>query len=442
MNTLKFLFLWCSTLVINGLTAQTIIENGQDTIRICAEVPTTISASGGLTYEWSPAAIVDNVNAATVVVTTDMSQNLMVTGTLAAGVSSSDTVFLLIDNREPSLNFPTNTTICTGSSITLNTPENPAGLTYSWTANEDPNFSSTSPNPTVSPTETTTYRVTVNSTCHELTDEITIEVINTPAITISNDTTICAGDQIELSVSSDIAVNEVTWTLPDNSTVMGSTITVNPSEFSNYQVQINYGNNCPPVNESVSVSVEESFELELQAQVDGEAAESSEVIVECDFSLTAVSAATNLSYEWTVNETPLEETTSVFATQVNDIGTFTYRVVATSNNGCTRSAETTIMVREPRSPDQEDLIPNVFTPNGDQLNDNFVPHLEKGITIDEFKIYNRFGQMVYNNENGEMGWDGKFEDQDAPADVYIYQISIRLLDGTLFPETGEVTLLR
>lgn len=442
MNTFKLLLLLCNVLIVNALYAQTVIENGQDTIRICAGEPMMISASGALTYEWSPTAIVDDPNAATVTVTTDMSQNLIVTGTLAAGISSTDTVFLLIDNRVPTLNLPVNRAICAGSSITLNTPENPTGLIYNWTAEEDPDFSSTSPNPTVSPTETTTYRVTVNSTCNEITDDITVTVINTPELTISNDTTICAGDQVELSVSSDIAVNEITWTLPDNSTIMSSTISVRPTVFSNYQVLVNYGNNCPPVNEAVNVSVEESFELELSATVDGEVAASSEVIVECDFALMALSAASNLEYDWTVNQTDLDESTNTYATQVNDVGTFTYMVVATSPTGCTRSAETTIMVREPRNPAQEDLIPNVFTPNNDQINDRFVPHLEKGITIDDFKVYNRFGQLVYNNEDGDMGWDGKFEEQNAPADVYIYQISIRLLDGTIFPETGEVTLLR
>lgn len=94
-------------------------------------------------------------------------------------------------------------------------------------------------------------------------------------------------------------------------------------------------------------------------------------------------------------------------------------------------------------------IPNLFSPNNDGVNEFFniveLADSDKGTAIEEvldFRIYNRWGKMVYNNENPAMGWDGRYDGNNAPAEVYGYYIRARLIDGSEITEKGDVTLIR
>ncbi|NOT38098.1 MAG: PKD domain-containing protein [Saprospiraceae bacterium] len=99
----------------------------------------------------------------------------------------------------------------------------------------------------------------------------------------------------------------------------------------------------------------------------------------------------------------------------------------------------------------EDVIefykfPNVFSPNGDGENDFFnvaiKPSYEQFITVTQFKVYNRWGKLIYNNENPSQGWNGKFEDVEAPVEVYAYYIEIQIRDCNNQTSKGNVTIVR
>ncbi|HQU60982.1 MAG TPA: gliding motility-associated C-terminal domain-containing protein, partial [Saprospiraceae bacterium] len=61
----------------------------------------------------------------------------------------------------------------------------------------------------------------------------------------------------------------------------------------------------------------------------------------------------------------------------------------------------------------------------------------------DFRVYNRWGQLVYDNETPDTGWDGTFDGKPQPSDVYFYIIGYRLLNGfEPKPLKGDVTLLR
>ena len=63
--------------------------------------------------------------------------------------------------------------------------------------------------------------------------------------------------------------------------------------------------------------------------------------------------------------------------------------------------------------------------------------------MESFKIFNRWGQIVYNNQNPSFGWNGQFKNADAPIGVYIYQIVFYNSVGTRRQvRNGDVTLLR
>ena len=90
-------------------------------------------------------------------------------------------------------------------------------------------------------------------------------------------------------------------------------------------------------------------------------------------------------------------------------------------------------------------VPNVFTPNGDGLNDYFFPrqYLSMGLTTFKMDIYNRWGQLVFNTASIEgQGWDGKLNGTLQPEGVYVYRIDATFKDGKIEHHQGNVTLLK
>jgi gliding motility-associated-like protein len=89
-------------------------------------------------------------------------------------------------------------------------------------------------------------------------------------------------------------------------------------------------------------------------------------------------------------------------------------------------------------------VPNVFSPNGDNINDLFRPVAKDSglmdfITIDKLKVFNRWGKEVYNQG---MSWDGNIEGKPAPADIYYFSIEYRIGNACTQALKGDVTLIR
>ncbi|MFY8129052.1 MAG: PKD domain-containing protein [Chitinophagaceae bacterium] len=86
-------------------------------------------------------------------------------------------------------------------------------------------------------------------------------------------------------------------------------------------------------------------------------------------------------------------------------------------------------------------VPNSFSPNGDGTNDMiFVKGF--GIVKMDWKIYNRWGNLVFNSNNIKLGWNGRVNGNIQPQDVYQYTLNIEFADGTKKTKTGDITLLR
>jgi gliding motility-associated-like protein len=87
-----------------------------------------------------------------------------------------------------------------------------------------------------------------------------------------------------------------------------------------------------------------------------------------------------------------------------------------------------------------EYIPNVFTPNEDEVNDEYVIHSTDGILL--FQIFNRWGNIVYSWDSGALKWDGKSSDGlELKEGVYLYRIQYRNC-GNESVKTGHITLLR
>ncbi|RYD52774.1 MAG: PKD domain-containing protein [Sphingobacteriales bacterium] len=90
-------------------------------------------------------------------------------------------------------------------------------------------------------------------------------------------------------------------------------------------------------------------------------------------------------------------------------------------------------------------IPSSFTPDGDGVNDYFLPrqYLAGGLMTFKMRIYNRWGQQIYETERTDgRGWDGKLNGVDQPVGVYLYFIEAGLQNGMMERYDGNVTLLR
>ncbi len=90
-------------------------------------------------------------------------------------------------------------------------------------------------------------------------------------------------------------------------------------------------------------------------------------------------------------------------------------------------------------------IPNSFSPNGDGMNDYFIPReiLSSGLLQFKMSIYNRWGEKIYITDKIDgRGWDGKYNNKTQELGVYIYIIDVVFKNGLRKNFTGNVTLLK
>ena len=93
------------------------------------------------------------------------------------------------------------------------------------------------------------------------------------------------------------------------------------------------------------------------------------------------------------------------------------------------------------------FIPNTFSPNNDSRNDYFYPQGKGLFTIKSLRIFNRWGVLVFAKtnftaNNAADGWDGKYNGNDQPSDVYVYVCDVLCDNGTVLSYKGNVTLIR
>jgi len=120
-----------------------------------------------------------------------------------------------------------------------------------------------------------------------------------------------------------------------------------------------------------------------------------------------------------------------------DLATGSYDLIYTDTSGCIR--EQLVLVSEAEC---GIYIPNVFSPNGDGINDVFSPfYAEDRYTLESFRIFDRWGSTILDCTN-PCSWDGSAGSQDAGPGVYLYVLILKPMEGELFRMSGDVTLIR
>lgn len=145
-----------------------------------------------------------------------------------------------------------------------------------------------------------------------------------------------------------------------------------------------------------------------------------------------------VSYTWSFGPAGASSTQQDPLYTYNSAGTYTVLLIA-ADGICSDSAFATIQVEgEPGL-----MVPNIFTPNNDGVNDFFYAQ-PKGIRTLEGTIYNRYGEIVYHWEGPEGGWDGRTIPAGIPCSdgVYFYVITAIDVNGETIEEKGTVQLVR
>lgn len=155
------------------------------------------------------------------------------------------------------------------------------------------------------------------------------------------------------------------------------------------------------------------------------------------------------SYWWDFGDgTTYEEENPIHYYQ--EPGIYSITLVATSAWGCSDTLTLNELVTAEAGGQVK--IPNAFTPNtggpndgsidvtGD--NDVFFPVLEGGIKQYNMRIYNRWGELLFETTDRSVGWNGYYKGQLCKSDVYAFKIYVEFSDGKTLQQIGDVTLIR
>jgi gliding motility-associated-like protein len=395
---------------------------------ICPGESATISANTDAgTISWSPANEFTDPTAATQTVSPLATTTYLATATNGGCVVQESVTVTVAPS--PVYAVAPDQSVCLGTTVLLGTVAN-ANTDYSWTASPaDPTL--TAPNaatPSVIPTQPTTYTLVATSgNCTE-TATVTVDVVDA-ALTVTPEATICAGDTATLVAQGTPAGGTYTW-VDWEGNVIGTDNTLEVSPFSSTSYAVNYALGGCSITEISEVNVIDYFNVLIEADPD--------VFIPTgtDVTLTAVltgSMPAGATFTWTDaqgNVIGMGESITV-----NPDSETTYKVTVTTPDGCSAAASITIYPRfaEPR-------FANVFTPSGDELNDDFYPIVDLNVQVVEFKVFGRWGGVIH--DNPAEGWDGTFDGKPMPSDVYVYFARIVNADGEESFHKGDVTLLR
>ena len=156
-------------------------------------------------------------------------------------------------------------------------------------------------------------------------------------------------------------------------------------------------------------------------------------------SFTNQSSPDAVNFVWNFGDGDTLQTTSRLDVkhQFNVTGTYNVCLIAINSAGC---PDTTCQPVSAIVTDAVD-VPNAFTPLSSDIN-NKVSVKGFGITKMQFIIWNRWGQKVFETNDVNIGWDGKFKGVVQPMDVYAYTLSVEFSDGKKATKKGDITLIR
>jgi len=314
-------------------------------------------------------------------------------------------------------------TICEGTSTQLNVTSN--ATQFSWTPATSLNNANIK-NPVANPKSTTQYIVTATFGQCSGKDTIFVNVNPAPIPNAGPDVEICYGQDYTLQGSGGV---QFIWTPP--STLSNGSLPnplSTPPQTTTYNLQVIDANGC-------SSLAPDQVVVTVTAPIIVKTFPSDTVVFAGDkFQLLATSGATNYSWGPTAGlSNPFIP--NPILTVTTDV---TFNIIATTAAGC--RGDGTVTVKVFKGP--EIYMPTGFTPNGDGKNDKFKP-FTVGITkLNYFKVYNRWGQLLYSTATLNEGWDGRINGIDQQTGTFVWMVQGVARDGRVITKKGTVTLIR
>jgi gliding motility-associated-like protein len=318
-------------------------------------------------------------------------------------------------------------TICQGTSLQLQ-PVSNANI-YTWSPADDldnPNIA----NPRASPDDTTWYYLTAVLGRCTLYDTIRLNVNKAPVPYAGPDGEICYGQSYTLQGSGG---SIYTWSPALYlSSPTGPNPVSTPTLNTVYTLSVIDNNGCRSLlTDEVKVTVKRTMTVHTfpfdTIVAPGER-----------FQLLAVSPG--ITYNWSpVTGLSNPSIPNPMITASGNIGDeMIYQVSAVNSEGC--KGEGYVKIRISKGP--AIYVPTAFTPNGDGRNDQFTPHPVGIKSYNYFRIFNRWGQLIFSTRTLFQGWDGTIQGLPQPSGTYVWMIEGLTTDNKPITKKGTVTLIR
>ncbi|MBA3829516.1 MAG: PKD domain-containing protein [Taibaiella sp.] len=327
----------------------------------------------------------------------------------------------------PVIDAGNDTVICLNDAATLM----PAGgVSYSWSPATDLSCTSCT-HPQANPKKPFTYTVTgtdVHGCKNTDTVHIGIKTKATGMVDSAGDLCQQLGEYLRA-----YGAHDYTW-IP--STGLSNPDTSNPYASPNTTtdyIVIGREGSCIPDTSYVTVVVHPKPKVH---------ASGAQTIIEGSKAQLQATGTYVTSYEWS----PAASLTCSTCSNplASPVTSTTYTVVGISDFGCKDTDAVTVKIICDKS---QVFIPNSFTPNGDGQNDVFYPR-GVGITkVISFRIYNRWGEMIFEKDNVDIndassGWGGDYKGAQQGPGVYVYTMDALCENGQQISWKGDVTIIR
>ena len=391
--------------------------------------------SPDVTYQWLPTAGVPTSTVPTPTITPDTSAMYVLEGTIILGgellnCRTRDSFYIDV-HPTPSVNMGGNRNICEFDSIRITPIVTPSWYTnyiYDWTPGtflDD----STAPSVIFTAGDTTKLVLVVSTPgpafCSSA-DSIIIYKYNGNFASMSTDTSLCPGDSVQLfPASSEFGATFYSWDPPtyiDNQ--YSATPIIKPITSISYHGIATSQYGCKDTL-SYSITVLPAAVVSL-----------TDSAVLFPGETYQIDPVTNCTYYSWAPPIGLSDT-SIANPEANPPVSTMYILTARTEDGCKTKDSIGIRV----SDYSIISVPNAFAP-GSASNGTLKVILNGIARLRYFRIYNRWGGLVFEGKNIETGWDGTIDGKPQPMGVYVYEAEALTSDGKIMQKQGNVTLLR
>ncbi len=332
---------------------------------------------------------------------------------------------------------------CVNSTATLgdaNTTTTGADIEYVWVDTDTGEEVGTTV--TIDVLNEGTYELTVLNTATGCMDRSTVEVTKSddlPTMVVTERDITCFGADDGGATLSEQSGGDGNYVYSLN----GGTTFTDPNDIATlpageYTIEIIDGIGC---SQSYTFTIEEPAAIVVDAGPPIIVIDKGETV---ELSIEPFDTSTVTSIVWSNSETTEVICSGLNCTTISVTPTETttnYYVEVMNDNGCTAfdevQVQTQIIV--------DVIFPNIITPNGDNINDDFYIKSKDVETVISMKIFDRWGEKLFDLGNfpprdPEFGWDGKFKGKKVVPGVYVFTVEVLFIDGTRETFNGDVTV--